>query len=119
MAQMFSELSLKKKSAPIISAVRELYPEVIDLTVESIAGDLALCFSLSSLNERIPVGAVSSGITRFVALMVGIGSQPGGVLLIDEIEVGLLYKTLPQIAEIAGFVRKATECPDYSNHTQL
>jgi predicted ATPase len=96
-AQMFSELSLKKKTDPLIRAVRDLYPEVVDITVESIAGDLALCFSIASLSERIPVGSMSSGITRFVALLVAVASQPGGVLLIDEFEVGFYYKTLPRV----------------------
>ncbi|MGA9569230.1 MAG: AAA family ATPase [Candidatus Acidiferrales bacterium] len=96
-AQAFSEVSLRKKSDSLIRAVKALYPEILDIGVESIAGDLALCASLSSLPEKIPVGTMSSGITRFLTLMVAIASNPNGVLLIDEFEVGFYYATLQKL----------------------
>jgi len=96
-ARGFSELSLMKKSEPLQRAIRELYPDIVDISVESIAGDLAVCASVTTLKEKIPIGVVSSGMTRFVAIMVAIASSPGGVVLLDEFEVGFYYETLPKV----------------------
>jgi predicted ATPase len=98
-AQGFSEVSLKNRSDSLVRAVTALYPDILDIGVESIAGDLALCASTTSLKEKIPIGAMSSGITRFLTIMVAIASNPGGVLLIDEFEVGFYYATLPKVLE--------------------
>jgi len=95
-ALLFSELSLKNKTSSLIAAIKDLYPDLRDIGVESIAGDLALCASTSSLRERIPVSTISSGMTRFISIMLAAASNPGGVVLIDEIEVGFYYATLPK-----------------------
>jgi hypothetical protein len=96
-AQAFSELSLKKKSDSLVAAIKLFYPDILDIGVESIAGDLSLCVSTTFLRERIPIGTISSGLTRFLTIMVAIASNPGGVLLIDEFEVGFYYATLPKV----------------------
>jgi len=95
-AQLFSELSIRNKSTSLLAAIKNLYPDLQNIGVESIAGDLSLCASSPTLRERIPIGTISSGITRFLTLMLSIASNPGGVLLIDEFEVGFYYATLPR-----------------------
>jgi predicted ATPase len=96
-AQSFSDLSIRKKADTLVNAVKKLYPDVLDLSVESIAGDLALCMSSASTSEKLPVGVMSSGMTRFLSIMIAIANNPNGVLLIDEMEVGFYYKTLPMV----------------------
>ena len=96
-AQLFSEISLKKRSGPLVTAVRAIFPHVQDVSVESVAGELALCVSLDSVNEKLPIGTISSGLTHFLSIMVAIASNPGGVLLIDEFEVGFYYATLQKL----------------------
>jgi predicted ATPase len=96
-AQMFSELSLKKRAGSLVKAVTDLFPYIQDVTVESIAGELALCVSTESMGEKLPVGAVSSGLTHFLSILVAIATNEGGVLLIDEFEVGFYYATLPKL----------------------
>jgi hypothetical protein len=99
-AQLFSELSLKKKEYPLITAVRSLYPYVQDLSVESIAGELALCVSVESIPEKLPIGTISSGLTHFLSILVAIATNASGVILIDEIEVGLYYAHLEKSLSI-------------------
>jgi hypothetical protein len=96
-AQLFSELSLKKKSGSLAKAVHALFPYVQDVSVESIAGELALCASIDSVDEKLPIGTISSGLTHFLSIMVAVATNPGGVLLIDEFEVGFYYATLPKL----------------------
>jgi hypothetical protein len=96
-AQAFSEISIRKKTDSLVLAIRALYPDILDIGVESVAGDLSLCASVSSLREKIPIGTMSSGLTRFLTIMIAIASNPGGVLLIDEFEVGFYYATLQKV----------------------
>jgi len=98
-AQSFSELSVRKRTEPLIKAVRALYPELESIGVESIAGDLLLCVSSAAMSEKLPIGLMSSGLTRFLSIMVAIAVNPGGVLLIDEFEVGFYYKTLRKVLQ--------------------
>jgi AAA15 family ATPase/GTPase len=99
-AQLYSELSLKKKSGSLANIVSSLFPFVHDLSVESIAGELALCASVESMSEKLPIGTISSGLTHFVSTMVAIASNPGGVILMDEIEVGFYYANLSGLLEV-------------------
>ena len=54
---------------------------------------------VDSLNEKLPIGSVSGGISRFLSIVIGIASIPNGVLLIDEFEGGFYYAHLPEILE--------------------
>jgi len=98
-APMFSELSLKKKAASLIRAVSALFPYVEDVTLESIAGEPTLCVSMESVSEKVPIGNISSGLNKFLSIMTAIAANEGGVLLIDEFEVGFYYSTLPKLLE--------------------
>ena len=99
-ATLFSELSLKKKAGGLVTAIRSLYPNVEDVSVESIAGELALCASIDGLPEKLPIGTISSGLTHFLSIMVAIFTNPNGVLLIDEFEVGFYYANLERVLEV-------------------
>ncbi len=96
-AQLFSELSIRKRTASLVAVLNSIFPSVQDLSVESVAGDLALCASVSSIGQKLPIGLISSGLTHFLSVMVAIATNPGGVLLIDEIEVGFYHANLSQL----------------------
>jgi hypothetical protein len=95
----FSELSVRKKTESLLRAVQILFPYVADVSLENLAGEPTLCVSLESISEKLPIGSISSGLNRFLSIMIAIAANPGGVLLIDEFEVGFYYKTLPKLLE--------------------
>jgi AAA15 family ATPase/GTPase len=106
-APFFSELSLKNKARTVIEAVKELFPIVQDITLESIVGEPTLCLSLESLSEKVPIGSISSGLNKYVSIMVAAAANPGGTLLLDEFEVGFYYKMMPALLEsIFSFCQK-------------
>jgi predicted ATPase len=93
-AERFSELSKKKAQRPVIDAVRQLFPEVEDLTLETIAGHITLHASLAGMDNKIPVAVLSGGMNKYLSVVLAILANPGGVVLIDEIENGFYYKFL-------------------------
>jgi AAA15 family ATPase/GTPase len=98
-APLFSELSLKKKTGSLVSAVSALFPYVQDVSLESIAGEPTLCVSIDSVAEKVPIGTISSGLNKYVSIMIAAAATAGGLLLIDEFEVGFYYKTLPRVLD--------------------
>jgi len=93
----FSELSKRNRIRPIIEAIEHLYPEVQDLSLELDLGSPMLFAAVRNLDEKIPIGMVSAGISRFVTYLLSIASQSHGVVLIDEVESGFYFQKLPDI----------------------
>jgi ABC-type lipoprotein export system ATPase subunit len=106
-AEHFSELSKRKQHLPIVEAMRGVFPAISALSLESIAGQIVVCASLDYLSEKLPVGMISGGIAKYLWILTAIASNPGGVVLIDELESGLYFKAMPVIlASIVKFARE-------------
>jgi hypothetical protein len=92
-AQMFSQLSLQQREKAIVDAVRdEFEPSLESLVVLSPSGTPGLYAGLRYLKEKLPIGYLSAGISRFIAMLSAVLIRGQGVVLIDEIENGISYK---------------------------
>ncbi|HLY61932.1 MAG TPA: AAA family ATPase [Terriglobia bacterium] len=96
-AQHFSDLSKKGESAPVVEEFCKLFPIVKGISLESSAGQMALFVELSPFKEKMPIGMISAGMNKYLEIMVSIASNPGGVVLIDEIENGFYYESLTML----------------------
>jgi hypothetical protein len=106
-ASQFSEFSKKKKDAPLRKALKAVFPRVSDLSVESDPGGNALYCSVPWMSEKVPVALVSSGINKLLVILLGIATMTKGVILVDELENGIYYKTYPDIwKSLLHFCRK-------------
>lgn len=94
LAQHFSDLSKKGKAQAIIEELKKQYPSVRDVTLESLVGELLIYASVEELDEKIPIGLLSSGMNKYFSILIAIASNPGGVVLIDEFENGFYFKQL-------------------------
>lgn len=93
--QWFSQLSVQKREKEITDAVRdEFEPSLENLAVISLGQAPSIYASIRYLREKLPVSLLSAGITKFITLLAAILVRGRGVVLIDEIENGLFYKTL-------------------------
>ena len=89
--QNFSDLSKNGAAQPIIDAFKVLFPLAHDLTVEISNGQANVYCSIEPFKEKLPIGMLSSGMNKYLSMIVTIASNPGGVVLIDEIENGFYY----------------------------
>jgi len=104
LAENFSELSKRQEHKQILEAIRGVFPWVCDLSLESIAGQLAICASLDGLSEKLPIGFVSGGIHKFLWILLAIASNPNGTVLIDEAENGLYFRSMqPMLESVVSF----------------
>jgi energy-coupling factor transporter ATP-binding protein EcfA2 len=93
--QWFSQLSVQKREKEIVDAVREEFePSLENLAVISLGQIPSIYASIRYLKEKLPVSLLSAGITKFIVLLAAVLIRGRGVVLIDEIENGLFYKTL-------------------------
>ena len=78
--------------------MRTVFPEVGDITVENNAGVWMIYISAPYIgSQMIPMALHSAGLDRFVAILLGIASAPKGIVLVDQLENGLYYETLPAV----------------------
>jgi hypothetical protein len=98
-AQMFSQLSLQRREKAILDAVKEEFePSLESLSILTPTGGQAGIYAgLLYLKEKLPIGYLSAGIGRFIAMLSAVLIRGKGVVLIDEIENGLSYRIFPAL----------------------
>lgn len=106
-ADRWSTISQKNLEVPIERAVARIFPQVGSLTVLTSTGIGGIHATVRGLGTKIPIGLVSSGVSKFISILVSIAWAKNGIVLIDEIENGLYHKILPAMwKEIADFARE-------------
>ncbi|MCA1635307.1 MAG: AAA family ATPase [Acidobacteria bacterium] len=95
-AAHFSNLSKRGKEKPVVEALRVLFPMVESLSLELNANAPMVYAAVKGIAEKVPVGLVSTGVSKMLACLVAIANQQNGVIIIDEIENGLYYERMGQ-----------------------
>lgn len=98
-AQQFSELSKQGNSDQIQRIITDVFPRIKNISSETHGTTWTLHCNVVEAKEKLPVGLVSSGVQKLVAILLGIASQRRGMVLIDEIDNGFYYKILPKVWE--------------------
>jgi len=112
-ADRFSALSKVNRENEIINAMKEMYPFIQNLTVETDPGVGAALFALiKGRDKKIPVPLISDGINKYVSILLAIYFANKGLLLVDDIESGFYYRTIKHMW--TGMLKQAK-----SNETQV
>jgi AAA15 family ATPase/GTPase len=85
-SERFSILSRRQQVTKLITTVNERFPFIEDLSLEIVGGQTMIYAKVKELSEKIPIGLVSGGIEKFLNVLLGIASNPKGIVLIDEID---------------------------------
>ena len=93
----YSELSVRNAEKPLLTAMQAIFEDVQEITLENVGNELILHVSLRHLEEKLPLADLSGGVNKYLSIVIAILTNPGGVVLIDEIEDGFYYKNLPVI----------------------
>ena len=96
-AKQFSVLSKRRESDRVINAVREIFPFIRNLTVEADGPDPALYADVDGVDRKMPLGLLSFGINRYLSILLAIISFPKGIVLIDEIDIGIFHTHLSKV----------------------
>ncbi len=90
-SERLSMLSIRGEKENIVRTINKIYPDIFDLSSESISGQQQIWTLVRGLKAKIPLALVSSGINKFVGLLLGVCLNPGGALLVDEIDNGFYF----------------------------
>lgn len=96
-ARRFSALSKLNQESQVIETLQRVYPFIENLSVETSGGEFLIYASVTGLHEKIPVSLISDGVYRLMSILLGIADTDHGVVIVDEIENGLYYETLPEV----------------------
>jgi hypothetical protein len=96
-ASRLSVLSRAFRSTEIVDIFRSVFPSVIDLSVEVIAGQPAVFAQIDGRREKVPLPSASGAMNKVASVLLAIPQQRGCVFLIDEIENGIYYDRLPAV----------------------
>jgi AAA15 family ATPase/GTPase len=99
-AQLLSELSKVNADAEIQQAMTSIYHEISNLKVELTSGIPEIHCNYVGISRKVPLSLVSNGMTKVLCILLFIASQKNGVVMVDEIENGIYYKTLPKMWEL-------------------
>ena len=98
LASTFSDLSTRNQDARLKETLKRIFPQITDISVEvSPLGNASLYCVIPGMPEKIPLGLISYGINKLMAILLGIASSPNGIALVDEIDCGLYYKVFPKL----------------------
>jgi hypothetical protein len=96
-AERLSMLNISGDKQDVIDTIAKIFPSVLDLSSESISGQQMIWAKMNGVKKRIPMAVVSSGINKFMSLLLWISLNPNGVLLVDEIENGFYFANYEEI----------------------
>jgi hypothetical protein len=99
-AKQFSEYSKKGDEQKLTGLIREVFPSLKSISSENAGGVWMLHAQVPGVHEKLPVGLISSGIQKLISLLMGIVAQEPGLVLIDELDNGFHYSTLPQVWKV-------------------
>jgi AAA15 family ATPase/GTPase len=96
-ANWFSQLSIANQEEDVVNAIKGQFSEIVDISVQLLSQFPILHATVKSRSRKIPISLVSSGINKFLSLLIAIKNYGSGVVLIDEIENGIYYKMFPAL----------------------
>lgn len=86
----YSEILKKKKEDKLISILCEIEPSIIDIIIAN--GMIMVDIGLS---QRVPIQVLGDGIRKIFEVIVAMFQCENGVLMIDEMENGFHYQSMP------------------------
>jgi energy-coupling factor transporter ATP-binding protein EcfA2 len=109
LSEWFGSLELKGKKSECVKVLQILDPRIQDLSVIVIGG-LSGVYADIGLSSRLSINMLGDGMNKLMQIALVMLSNPGSIVLVDEIENGFHYSFFPKLWEIIGKLAEETEC---------
>lgn len=86
----------------VVEAINIIHKDIVDIRfsrhnfTNAIASPIPIV-RLKKARERIPLKSLGEGMTRLLGIALALVNCENGILLIDEVEIGLHYSVLPDV----------------------
>jgi AAA15 family ATPase/GTPase len=81
---------VRKDLGTIVNAIKKIEPNLIDIRM----GARGMIYADIGIDKLVPINILGDGIRRILAILAAISERKNSILLIDEIENGLHFRTL-------------------------
>ncbi|MFH1862225.1 MAG: AAA family ATPase [bacterium] len=98
-AAQFSRLVVLKEEGKIIQYIQDFEPKIKDLKTIS-WGDQSMIYGDIGEDKLFPLYSLGQGTNHLLTILLEISRVPGGIIMIDEIENGIYYKSMPKVWQI-------------------
>lgn len=106
-ATRFSLLSQSFHEQEFVESIGDIFPTIRNLSLETTAGSATIFAAVEGLPRKIPLSLASGGMSKLVAILLGITDQSGGIVLIDELENGFYFRHLAKVwSALLDFARR-------------
>src|SRR5690606_39750852 len=95
-ASLFGQLTRNKRHDFIVDELKFMEPKLSNLTTIFIE-DVPSIYADIGMSELIPLNALGDGVVRLTNILLEIGVNENGIVLIDEIENGFHYSILADV----------------------
>lgn len=89
-------LRRQKQGDLILKALQVIEPKLQSIEDNSSSG-IPLIWGDIGLSELVPLSVMGAGMTQIARLVLAIASVPDGVVLVDEVEIGIHHSVLPDV----------------------
>lgn len=119
LADFYSALSKQNKEADFVNALKEQFPQISTISIETEAGTNILFVSVPWIDRKVPMALVSHGANAISSLLLSIAQVPRGIICVDEIESGLYHARYKKMwSQLAAFASKYDAQVFASTHSQ-
>ena len=94
---LFERIIQEKREQDIVSVLNIVDNKIQDLRM---GANNTIFVYKKGINEAVPINIAGDGIRKIVSILSVIANAKDGIVLIDEIENGLHYKTLKEIWKV-------------------
>ena len=98
---LYSRLEIKGEQNGILEILQEIEPRLSRLAVVSTEQAPSIYADIS-LGRLIPIQLMGAGMSHILSLALAIASNPGGIVLVDEIESGIHYTVMEKVWRAIG-----------------
>jgi len=100
LTQVWDEIILSNKEDHLVESLKIIVPQIIDLNFIGYpkgSENRIPVARIENVGEKIPLKSLGEGMSRLLGLSIALSSCANGILLVDEIEIGLHYSILPDV----------------------
>ena len=114
----FSALRRARKAAAFVKVFTDTFDWIEDISVETYGGAPALHASVRGASRLLPLTQVAGSINRFAAILLAVAQRQKGIVLVDEVENGILPRASSAVYARALGVFSRISMPAFSFNPQ-
>lgn len=100
LVELFSPLVVNNQVPEVLDVLRIIDPRLRGLSIVLSGGRPVLHAELEGASRQLPIAVVGDGMLRLLDILFAVLQHKGRAVMIDEIENGFHYSTLPKVWEL-------------------